>query len=145
MDVAIVGSEQISLCNLVDKAEYERVTLKAQVIKIDDPNTVGGNKKKQEVSIADQTAAANLTLWQGDINSLELGQSYQFNRLVVCWQETPIIPPLWGIRTKDTGEVVDKSFEVDSEDTLVQSATIIGVKELVLQLFLLQAGHRRVH
>ena len=46
VNVATVGSEQISLCNLVDKAEYERVMLKAQVIKIDDQETVGGNKKK---------------------------------------------------------------------------------------------------
>ena len=90
---------------------------------------------KQEVSIADQTIVANLTLWQGDINSLKVGESYQFIRLVVRsyrGQKTPFTPPYGAsvLPIEDIGEMMDDSFELDSEDTLVESATVIGVKEL---------------
>ena len=55
-----------------------------QVIKISDPAKVGKGLTKQEVTIADRTDGALLTLWESDVQTLDIGFSYQFNRLIVC-------------------------------------------------------------
>ena len=44
---------------------------------------MGKSKKKQEVTIADQSDNAILTLWEQDIGSLELAQSYSITKLLV--------------------------------------------------------------
>ena len=41
----------------------------------------GKNLTKQEVIIADKTDNAVLTLWEGDIDSLELGESYDLKKI----------------------------------------------------------------
>ena len=45
--------------------------------------TVGGGKIKQDLTIADNTATATLTIWQDLVGQIELEQSYQFNRIIV--------------------------------------------------------------
>lgn len=52
-------------------------------VNVADPATVGRGLTKQEVTIVDSTEAALLTLWEADVNTLCLGQSYQFNRILV--------------------------------------------------------------
>ena len=44
---------------------------------------VGGGKTKQDITIKDDTGSATLTMWEKDVDSLNLGESYQFNRIVV--------------------------------------------------------------
>ena len=82
-DSKTLRSEIIELKNLSQKEEYDKVTIRAQVVKLAEPAAVGRGLTKQEVTIADSTEAALLTLWEADINTLHLGQSYQFNRIVV--------------------------------------------------------------
>ena len=135
LDVATVGSKMISLSEVTNQDEYERVSVRAQVFKVEPPETVGSGKKKQEISIGDKSAVANLTLWQGDINTLEVGQSYQFNRVVVRSYrgKRHLSYPPYGasvLKIDDIGEIADDSYELDSEDTLIQSATVIGVHKL---------------
>ena len=57
-DSKTLGSEVIKLKNLSQKEEYDKVTVRAQVIKVADPATVGRGLTKQEVTIADSTEAA---------------------------------------------------------------------------------------
>ena len=65
---------------------------------------------------------------------MKVGESYQFNRLVVrSYRGKKHLSYPYGasvLPIEDIGEVMDDSFELDSEDTLVESATVIGVKEL---------------
>ena len=50
---------------------------------MNDPQNIGSGKLKQEVIIADATAKAMLTLWEGNINMVKEAKSYQVNKLVV--------------------------------------------------------------
>ena len=135
LDVTTVGSKTISLSEVANQDEYERVSVRAQVFKVEPPETVGSGNKKQEISIGDKSAVANLTLRQGDINTLEVGQSYQFNRVVVRSYrgKRHLSYPPYGasaLKIDDIGEIADDSYELDSDDTLIQSATVIGVHKL---------------
>ena len=67
-NLAILGSQEISLINLKDTNDYEKVTVRIKVLRIIDPETVGKEKTKQEVYVVDATAVANVTIWEDDIN-----------------------------------------------------------------------------
>ena len=130
-DVATVGSKAITLAELEHKTEYDRVTLRAKVSSRQPSEKVGQGKTKQEVYLADKTGTANLTLWEEDINKLKIGESYQLNRVVVRFyrgKKHLSFPSRGASWTKidDIGEVMDEDIALDSEDTLIQSAQIIG-------------------
>jgi len=63
--------------------EYTKVNVQVKVTDVKEPQVVGKSKKKQEVTIADQSDNAILTLWEEDIGSLELAQSYSITKLLV--------------------------------------------------------------
>ena len=73
-DMKTFRSEVIELAAVTNENEYDKVTVKAQVIKIADAATVGRNLTKQEVTIADASDAALLTICQNDVGKLQLGQ-----------------------------------------------------------------------
>ena len=75
-DVTTLGSNAISLAEVSAK-EYECLTVKAKVIIMEPSET------KQEIFIADGTATANLTVLENDVDNFDIGDCYQFNRLVV--------------------------------------------------------------
>ena len=64
-------------------SEYDRVTVKAKVIEVNDTEVVGKKKQKQEVTIADTSSSIRLTLWEKDIGTLEFDKSYILNQAVV--------------------------------------------------------------
>ena len=59
------------------------ITIRATVLKVNESQTVGGNKTKQEVLVADTTAKGTIVLWGNDIGTLKQGKSYQLNRLEI--------------------------------------------------------------
>ena len=79
-DFDTLGSKCFLLSKLPSKQEYDRVTVKVKMIDMRDPEKVGKNLRKQDVSISDATGVATLTLWESDINKVELEESYQMNR-----------------------------------------------------------------
>ena len=82
-DLKTVGSSQINLNQLSDQDEYDKVTIRAKVLRTGEPQKVGGGgKTKQEVLIGDHTATA-ITLWEGDVDMLNIHKSYQMSKLVV--------------------------------------------------------------
>lgn len=78
-----VGTEEIVLSQLSNSKEFDRVTFSAQVLKVDSAKTVGGAKTKQDVTLADHTSTGVLTVWEKDVGTLKVRQSYKFNRMVV--------------------------------------------------------------
>ena len=113
------------------KSPYDKVTIRAQVVKLAEPAAVGRGLTKQEVTIADSTEAAILTLWEADVNTLRLGQSYQFNRIVIRKYrgkyQLSYPPSGASVETiDDLEEVMSDSDELDHDNILV-SAEILGV------------------
>ena len=61
--ISKASSNRIVLKDLSSKNNYDRISFKAKVTRIDPPTKVSPTLQKQEVTIADSSAAAKLTLW----------------------------------------------------------------------------------
>ena len=83
LKVQKVLSNTITLSQLETQKEYDRVTVTGKVIRIEDPIKVSPNLRKQNVTIADSTAAAKITLWEDSIGKLSVNKSYRFSRFTV--------------------------------------------------------------
>ena len=126
-------SELIELKNLQEKEEYDKLIVRAQVIKFSEPAKVGKGLTKQEVTIADSTEAAFLTLWENNVHKLCLGKSYQFNRITVRTYrgKHQLSFPASGASIEDIedlGEVMEDSYDLHY-DNLLEEAQIVGVSQ----------------
>ena len=81
-DLRTAGSSMITLNQLGEIPEHQRVSVRVTVVKINDVQKVG-SKSKQHLQVADSTGKATVTLWEPDTNSLQETKSYQLNRLEV--------------------------------------------------------------
>ena len=135
-DPKTAGSVVVTLEELSSLPEHTRVTIRATVIRVHESQNVGKRRiMKQDVTIADSTATATLTLWDKNVGILQPNVSYQFNRLVTCsymgkaYLSFPlvvsfdIIDPINGLCTNDYASSSD-----EEED--LTSASIIGLKDL---------------
>lgn len=75
--------EVIALDALQSKHMFAKVTVKVKVHTVSDPETVRTGKEKQEISVADQSSTAKVTLWEEQVGSLKEGASYQLEGFVV--------------------------------------------------------------
>ncbi len=81
-DISKIVSPEITLDRLAAKNIYDRVSFDAKVIHIEDPVKVSGGITKQDVTIADSTFAAKISLWEDDIG-LVTDKSYRYTNVVV--------------------------------------------------------------
>ena len=70
------ASREISLKEVAEKRVYSNVSFRAKVINVEDAVKLSGALSKQEVVVADATAAARMTVWEADIKMFE---SYYFD------------------------------------------------------------------
>ena len=59
---SLITPPDMCLKDLSDKPVYSKVSFQAKVINVDDPVKLSGGLSKQEVTVADSTAAARITL-----------------------------------------------------------------------------------
>ena len=133
-NVEMLGSRLLDIADLPTLKEYDRVTIRAQVIKIMDPEKVGKGLVKREVTLADRTEATVLTLWGNDVEKVSLTNSYEFHRVVVRTyrgKHQLSFPKCGATITpiQDLDDVVDDSFDLDT-DIQLDGAQIIGVHQL---------------
>ena len=76
-------SNSIQLHQLKDTDNFQRVSTTIKVLHLEDPITVSGNKCKQDVTIADATGTARLTLWEDDIGKLVQNSCYSLSNVMV--------------------------------------------------------------
>ena len=130
-----LGTTLLEIANLPTMREYDRVTVRAQAIKLADPEKIGKGLTKREATIADKTEATILTLWGKNVNQVKLAYSYQFHRMVVrtyIQRKIPTFLPQCGASItpiEDMEDVVDDSFDLDN-DTTLDGAQVIGVLQL---------------
>ena len=133
-NVKTIGSTSIKLDQLQDFNEYDRVTVRASVLNASEQQTVGSGKIKQDVTIADKTAQATVTLWEQNVDILKIGQSYQLNRLEVRHYlgQYHLSFPSTGASVEpidDIGPVINEP-SADSDETLIEGVTVLGVQQL---------------
>ena len=81
--VAERSSNTITLDSLSQCQDYENVNVSIKVLDNDAPVEVKTGLVKQDLTVADETGTARLTLWQSDISSLDVGKSYKLEALSV--------------------------------------------------------------
>ncbi len=57
--------------------------LAVKVIKVNSPLEVKSDLRKQDVFVADGVGCVKVTMWQDDINTLQLGQSYYLKNMSI--------------------------------------------------------------
>ena len=75
--------EEIALDALQSKYVFAKVTVNVKVQKSSDPETVRTGKEKQDISVADQSSTAKVTLWEEQVGPLHEGASYRLESFVV--------------------------------------------------------------
>ena len=73
----------ITVAQLRDMDRFRRVVLKVKAIKVEEPGEAPGGKVKQDITIADDTGCARLTVWGAEIGRIENGKSYHLTGMTV--------------------------------------------------------------
>ena len=85
------GSTLISLSQLDEMDDHQRVTVRVTVVKVNDVVKVG-SKTKQDVIVADATDKGTVTLWETDVHSLQQSKSYQtVSTYLLYGEKTPVL------------------------------------------------------
>lgn len=88
LDISKVSQTAINHRNVADIDScnnYDRVSICAKVFRIQPPIKVAGGLTKQEVTVADNTGAIKVTLWENLVGCgiLQDESSYELNNLIV--------------------------------------------------------------
>ncbi len=86
VDEAEASSSYEPECKLITINElqpFQKVSLSAKVIELDDIITLNDGRRVQNVFISDSNGRAKLSLWEDNIDSVQLEKSYSFINLVV--------------------------------------------------------------
>ena len=133
-DIKTVGSSIIQLNQLKVFPEHERVTIKVNVVKVHEPQTLNGGKRKQEVLVADCTGKVMITLWEADIGRLELHKLYQLNRLEIRTYQGKYylsFPSTASVDCiSDIKDAIDVFSSEDDDEEHLHAVTISGIKQL---------------
>lgn len=86
---------------------------------------------KQDVIIADSTGTSRLTVWQSDVDSLTVGQSYIFNKVTVrSYDGLKYLSPLklgWlHDECDDIGDVEETNDKNEVKNAVVAGVSYIG-------------------
>ena len=73
----------VSVSDVDSKTAYDKVTIQAKVLQVQLPVDVSPQLKKQEITVADSTAAIKVTLWEASIDSVQKDKSYKFKNFTV--------------------------------------------------------------
>lgn len=122
--------DNIVLKDLVQYKIDDRVTFNAKVIAIENPQKVSHGLTKQEIVVADATAAAHLTLWENDVGSLEKNKSYFFKNMKVTSfrSEKYVVKPKYNGSIEAIDDIGEVSEDNLSNDTIsLSGAEIVGI------------------
>jgi hypothetical protein len=126
----------ITLSQLSTEQNFQRVNVKIKVIDSRTPCYVTGQKKKQDIIIADDTANAKLTVWEEHVDTFEVSKCYSLRNITVREYASNKYLSLpkegFTITTIDDIGSVDDDCTNQPEQQLLQlpSAMIIGVPQL---------------
>lgn len=69
--VAKLTSKEVCVSDIELRRDYDKITIRAKVVKVQPPVQLSAGLKKQEITVADSTGAIKVTLWENSINSVD--------------------------------------------------------------------------
>ena len=127
-DVNTIGSVFVSLAQINELNEFDRVTTKVMVTNVSETNVVGSGKKKKQVMVGDKTGNARVTVWEACCRfflSVESFCGANFYGKYLSW------PPN-GASTyaiDDIGDVDETLLDGETTETLL-AAKVVGVYDM---------------
>ena len=125
-DITKLTTSEITLRDLSTRNTFNKVSVPAKVIRVDDPVKVSGNLTKQDIVVADSTSAAKLTVWEANVGCVTEGESYRFVNLVVrSYQHSKYLS-----LPKDSGHIekIEDIGDVVEDDLAEDSVTVYGAE-----------------
>ena len=80
-DIA-TASKTITLSSLESLDVFQKITVNIKVVELKDEMQVGG-RVKRDVSLADKSGMARVSIWEGNVNAMEKGRSYCLKNIMV--------------------------------------------------------------
>ncbi len=120
---------------LSDIDEYQKVSVKIKVIKIDEPSMINGGLTKQDIIVADSTNVTRFTIWEDYVNQLKMDESYILKSVTV-----KKFRDVKYLSMSMTGSMIEKIDDIGDiaqfydepqlhyEDARIHSDSIIGVQ-----------------
>lgn len=134
-------STMISLDTLQTLSNYQVISVKAKVLKRNEPTEIKPGLVKQDFTIADGTGIAELVLWQEDINKLSVGESYELEQLMVRsfdgkpFLTPPKSDPRWTLKKCDNIEITDEPVIEECDDkNVIENAFVAGVVHVEMKV-----------
>ena len=128
-DIA-TASKTVTLSSLEILDVFQKVTVNIKVVELKDEMQVGG-RVKRDVSVADESGTARVSVWEGNVNAMEKDQSYclknfmvreyQSTRFLTMAKEGSEIIPI-----VDIGAVTEHG-DRDDELWVINNITVAGV------------------
>jgi hypothetical protein len=74
----------VPIDKLSETSSSKHITIEVKVVSIDEPSIIPTNGKRiQELTVADATAQVRLTIWEQEIGTMQLNQSYHLKNVTV--------------------------------------------------------------
>ncbi len=126
--------QNITLNELPTLDQYTKVSVNIKVLKVLSPVEVGSDKKKkQDIHVADKTAATTVVLWEEHIGSLQEEQSYNLSNFIVKeFQSKKHLSIPNGNFSISSISMVETNVSalIDDENTTILDVRIVGVSRL---------------
>ena len=124
------ASRVVTLSSLESLDMFQKVTVNIKAMELKDETQVGG-KVKRDVSVADESGTARVSVWERNVNVMEKDRSYCLKNFMVReYQNTKYLTMAKEgseiIPIEDIGIVADKG-ERDDELWVINNVTVAGV------------------
>lgn len=73
----------ITISNIQNMCDYDKVSVKAKVLSVHPPVEVGAGLTKQDVAVSDASGAIKITLWESNVNCIKVDISYELTNFSV--------------------------------------------------------------
>ena len=80
-DIA-TASKTVTLLSLESLDDFQKVTVNIKVVELEDETQVG-ERVKRDVSVADESGVARVSVWEGNVNAMEKDRSYCLKNFMV--------------------------------------------------------------
>ena len=126
---ARVASKEISVSDVELKRDYDKVTIRAKVVKVQPPVQLAAGLKKQEVTAADSTGVIKITLWEDAVNAVDEDVCYEFSNFTIRTykHERYISMPKSSATIQEIGDLGEVAEDdLPEADTVICDATVIA-------------------
>lgn len=137
-------TKEITINQLQTQPPFQKVSLSAKVIEIDEIATLQDGRKVQNIMISDSTGTAKVALWEDSINSVKLLKSYKFVNLTVKnYHETnTLFTPRKNFSTTNIDDLQEVCPLIESikRSKTLQNAKVIAVTNFKSVILCLQCN-----